>query len=214
MEARMNKVIDAILQRSLILSYDIVMDSSNRISVRIQQHGPEVPEEEFCRLWVDYHVKVLEKLGYPGNVDGVLASVIIGKIVAKPFTSETDCFARAELSGVVKYTEDPIVGSLTMTGRYYKKGQKRSLVTDLPGDITAKHLIYASVGLLQFCLNRCGQDGSEGALIFQMAKSMLFLLSSDSGYDTSDSTSLPDAAYSLAKRTWNREEDGIGINLQ
>jgi hypothetical protein len=213
MEAIMIRIIDTILQRSLLLSHKIVMDSSNRLSVTVQQFGPGILTEEYGRLWAGYHMKVLEGLNYPTNVDALLASAMIEKITAKPFSFKTDCFARAGWSEVIKYTEDPLAGFIDMTGRYYAKEQRRFLLADLPVDITAKHLIYGSVGLLQYGLNRCGQDEKELTLIFQLAKSILFLLSPDSGHDKSDLTQLPDTAYSLAKRICSRNDNGGDISF-
>jgi len=184
------------------------------MSVTVQQVAPETFTDEYGRLWAGYHAKVLEALGYPTNVDALLASAIIEKITAKPFSFKTDCFARARLSEVVQYTEDSLAGFIDITGRYYAKEHRRFLLADLPVDITAKHLIYGSVGLLQYGLNRCGQDEEELTLIFQLAKSILFLLSPDSGHDTSDLTQLPDTAYSLAKRACKPNEDGKNISLQ
>jgi hypothetical protein len=159
-------------------------------------------------------MKVLESLSYPTNVDALLASAILKKITARQFSSNTDCFAGAGLKEAVEYTEDQIVGFPDITGRYYSKEQRRFLLTDLPVDITAKHLIYGSVGLLQYALNRCGRDKNALAFTYQLAMSILFLLSSDSGYDASDLTQLPDTAYSLAKRACKPGEDGKNISLQ
>jgi hypothetical protein len=210
----MIKAVDTILKRTLLFSYKIVFDSFNRLSVKAQPFITAIPTEEYGRLWAAYHVKVLESLGYPATVDALLTSAIIEKITAKPFSFKTDCFARAGWSEVIEYTEGLLVGFIDMTGRYYAKEQRRFLLADLPVDITAKHLIYGSVGLLQYGLNRCGQDEKELTLIFQLAKSILFLLSQDSGHDTSDLTQLPDTAYSLAKRICCRNEDGGDISFQ
>jgi hypothetical protein len=159
-------------------------------------------------------MKVLESLSYPTNIDALLASAIIKRITARQFSSTTDCFARAGLSEVVEYTEGPLAGFPDMTGRYYAQGQRRFIIIDLPLDVTAKHLIYGSVGLLQYCLNRCSTDHKNLAFAYHLAKKVLFLLSSDSGYDTSDLTQLPDTAYSLAKRACKPEEDVKNISLQ
>jgi hypothetical protein len=214
MELGMIKILDTLRKRTQLLSFGIVFDSTNRLGVSVEAHEPSISPDELSRLWAAYHAKVLEALRYPTNVDALLASAIIEKITAKPFSFKTDCFARAGLSEVVQYTEDSLAGFIDITGRYYAKEQRRILLADLPGDITAKHLIYGSVGLLQYGLNRCGQDENELTLIFQLAKSILFLLSPDSGHDTSDLTQLPDTAYSLAKRACKPNEDGKNISLQ
>ena len=146
-------------------------------------------------------------------MDSLLASAIIEKIIAKPFSAKTDCFARAGLSEVVEYTEDPLVGFPDMTGRYYGKEQRRFLLIDLPLDVTAKHLIYGSVGLLQYSLNRCGHDQDGRVLTYQTAKNVLSLLSPDSGYDTTNLSQVPDAAYTLAKRLCKQRKDGKDIEV-
>lgn len=202
------KVVDAILKRTLLLSYRIVFDSFNRLSVRVRQVEPAVRTEEYGRLWAAYHMKVLETLVFPIGVDALLASAAMERITAEPFRSDTDCFERANLKGVVTYTEDPIDGFPDMRGRYYAKEQRRLLVTELPADVTGRHLIYASAGLLQHGLNRCGDDEKERTFLHEMAKSVLFLLRRDSGYDTSDLNQLPDAAYSLAKGMHRPYEEG------
>jgi hypothetical protein len=175
---------------------------------------PEILTEEYGRLWSVYHMKVLESLGYPINVDSLLASAIIEKITAKSFSSKTDCFARAGLSEVFEYTENQLVGFPDMRGRYYAKKQQRFLLADLPVDISAKHLIYGSVGLLQYGLNRCGQNQDELTLIHQLATSVLSLLSPDSGYDKSNLAQVPDTAYSLAKSLCRRNKDGGDISFR
>ena len=71
---------------------------------------------------------------------------------------------------------------------------------DLPLDVVAKHLIYGSVGLLQYCLNRYGQDQNNLDFAHQLAEKVLFLLNPDSGYDSRYLAQIPDTAYSLVKR--------------
>jgi hypothetical protein len=159
-------------------------------------------------------MEALKSLGYPTNVDSILASAIIRKITSKPFSSNTDCFARARLSDVVEYTETPLVGFPDMTGKYYAKERRRFLMADLPLDVTAKHLIYGSVGLLQYCLNRCRTDHKNLAFAYQLAKKVLFLLGPNSGYDTSDLAQIPDTAYSLAKRSCKLDGDGKNKSLK
>lgn len=210
----MIKILDTLRKRTQLLSFGIVFDSTNRLGVSVEVHEPSISPDEFSRLWSAYHMKVLESLSYPTNVDALLASAILKKITARQFSSNTDCFAGAGLKEAVEYTEDQIVGFPDITGRYYSKEQRRFLLTDLPVDITAKHLIYGSVGLLQYALNRCGRDKNALAFTYQLAMSILFLLSSDSGYDASDLTQLPDTAYSLAKRACKPGEDGKNISLQ
>lgn len=205
----MMKAVDTILKRTLLFSYKIVFDSPNRLSVTVQPFIPTVLTEDYGRLWAAYHMKVLESLSYPANVDSLLVSAIIEKIIAKPFLSRTDCFAGAGLSEVIEYTEDPLAGVLDMTGRYYAKEQRRLLLADLPVDITAKHLIYGSIGLLQYCLNRCGQNQDELAFTYQLATSVLSLLRPESGYDASNLAQVPDSAFSLAKRLYKGKKEGV-----
>ena len=215
MELGMIKILDTLRKRTRLLSFGIVFDSTNRLGVSVEVHEPSISPDEFSRLWAAYHMKVLESLGYPTNVDALLALAILKKITARQFSSNTDCFARAGLKETVEYTEvDQIVGFPDIIGRYYAKEQRRFLLTDLPVDITAKHPIYGSVGLLQYALNRCGMDKNALAFTYQLAMSILFLLSSDSGYDASNLTQLPDTAYSLAKRACKPNEDGKNISLQ
>ncbi len=194
-------ILDAMRKKTQLLSCRIVFDSFNRLSVSVEVHEPSVLSDEYCRLWANYHVKVLDSLRYPTNVDALLASPIIKKVTDREFSFGTDCFARAGLSEVVEYTEDSLVGFPDMTGRYYARGQRRFFIIDLPLDVTAKHLIYGSVGLLQACLNRCSTDQNNLAFAYQLTKKVLFLLSPESGYDSGDLTQIPDAAYSLAKRS-------------
>jgi len=214
MELGMIKILDTLRKRTQLLSFRIVFDSTNRLGVSVEVHEPSISPDEFSRLWAAYHMRVLESLSYPTNVDALLASAIIKKITARQFSSNTDCFARAGLSEVVQYTEDSLAGFIDITGRYYAKKQRRILLADLPGDITAKHLIYGSVGLLQYALNRCGRDKNALSFTYQLAMSILFLLNSDSGYDANDLTQLQDTAYSLAKRACKPNEDGKNISLQ
>lgn len=194
-------ILDAMRKKTQLLSCRIVFDSFNRLGVSVEVHEPSILPDEYCRLWANYHVKILDSLGYPTQVDALLASAIIKKVTDRRFSSGTDCFARAGLSEVVEYTEDSLVGFPDMTGRYYAKGQRRFFIIDLPLDVTAKHLIYGSVGLLQSCLNRCSTDQNNLAFAYQLSKKVLFLLSAESGYDSGDLTQIPDAAYSLAKRS-------------
>lgn len=200
MELGVMGIIDTIRKRTQLLSCKIVFDSTNRLSVSVEAKEPSILPDEFSRLWAAYHVKILEGLGYPTNVDALLATATIKKITATPFHFGVDCFARAALSEVIEYTENPLVGFPDMTGKYYAKEQRRFLVIDLPLDVMAKHLIYGSVGLLQYCLNRYSQDQNLD-FAYQLAKKVLFLLSPDSGYDSSDLVQIPDTAYSLVKRS-------------
>ena len=193
-------IIDTIRKRTQLLSCMIVFDSSNRLSVSVEAKEPSILPDEFSRLWAAYHVKVLEGLGYPTNVDALLATATIKKITATPFHFGVDCFARAALSEVVEYTESPFTGFPDMTGKYYAKEQRRFLMIDLPLDVVAKHLIYGSVGLLQYCLNRYGQDQNNLDFAHQLAEKVLFLLNPDSGYDSRYLAQIPDTAYSLVKR--------------
>ena len=193
-------IIDTIRKRTQLLSCRIVFDSTNRLSVSVEAKEPSILPDEFSRLWAAYHVKVLEGLGYPTNVDALLATATIKKITATPFHFSVDCFARASLSEVVEYTESPLAGFPDITGKYYAKEQRRFLMIDLPLDVVAKHLIYGSVGLLQYCLNRYGQDQNNLDFAHQLAEKVLFLLNPDSGYDSRYLAQIPDTAYSLVKR--------------
>jgi len=194
-------IFGAMRRRTQLLSCRIVFDSFNRLGVSVEVREPSISPDEYCRLWANYHVNVLDSLRYPTSVDALLASAVIKKVTDRRFSSGTDCFARAGLSEVVEYTEDSLVGFPDMIGRYYARGQRRFFIIDLPLDVTAKHLIYGSVGLLQFCLNRCRTDQNELDFAHKMARKILFLLAPDSGYDSSDLAQIPDAAYSLAKRS-------------
>lgn len=210
----MNKIIDTLLQRTLLFSYSIVFDSTNSMSVAVRPHMPVTRTGEYGRLWAAYHVRVLESLGFPTNVDALLASAMIEKIVSKPFSEKIDCFQRAGLPGVVRYTEDSLAGYHHITGHYYRKGQKHFLLAELPVDITSKYLIYGSIGLLQYTLNRCGRNHQEILLVNELVENVLSFLRKDSGYDTSLLGQLPDTAYGLARRKQKLDENGDDISLQ
>lgn len=203
----MTKIVDTILKRTLILSCKVVFDSMNRLAVSVQEHEPSLSLDEYGRLWAAYHVEVLETLGYPTSVDAILASAIIEKIIAKPFSSKIDCFERAGLSEVVEYTESPFIGHQEITGRLYAQKQSRFLVTDLRLDIDPKHLMYGSVSLLQFAVNRCGGKENELAFLFQFAKTIVYLLSPDSGYEKDNLKHLHNAAYALVKHSPDHDKE-------
>jgi len=194
-------IFNAFRKKTHLLSCRIVFDSYNRLGVTVEAYEPSLSPHEYCRLWAHYHVKVLDRLGYPTNIDSHLAMAVIKKVTDREFSSDTDCFARAGLAEVVEYVEDPLAGFPDMTGRYYGKGQRRFFLIDLPLDVTAKHFIYGSVGLLQYCLNRCSSNQNDLALAYQLTRKVLFLVSPDSGYDAGSIAQIPDTAYSLAKRS-------------
>lgn len=206
----MIKIVDTILKRSLLLSCRIVFDSVNRLAVSVEAHEQTISPHEYGRFWAACHMEVLESLGYPTSVDALLASAIIEKITAKPFSSRTDCFERAGLSEVVEYTENPFIGYQEITGRFYAQKGRRFLVADLRLDIDPKHLIYGSIGLLQFALNRCGEKEEELAFLFQLAQTILVLLSPDSGYETNNFRQLHDTAYALVTHSRDLDEQTDG----
>lgn len=196
----MIKIIDTMLKRTLLLSCKVVFDSANRLGVSVEKHEPSVTPDEYGRLWAACHMKVLEGLGYPTNIDALLALAMIEKILSKPFGGKTDCFERAGLSEIVEYTESSPIGH-DITARYYAQKQRRLVIVEMRRDIPSKHLIYGSIGLLQFALNRCEGREEELTLLFKMAKTILYLLSSDSAYETDNLTQLHDTAYALVKQS-------------
>lgn len=153
--------------------------------------------------------KVFETLGYPTNIDALLALAMLEKMTVEPFCRNTDCFERAGLAEVVEYAENQQSGLPVAALRYFARGQRRVLVCDLSPDIPAKHLVYASIGLLQYSLNRCGRNEQELLFLYRLAKNILFLLSPDSDYDAKDISLLPGTAYSLAKRATIEDEEVV-----
>lgn len=208
----MTNIVDKMLKRILLISCRVAFDEMNRLAVSVQEHEPSLSLDEYGRLWAAYHTEVLETLGYPTSVDAILASAIIEKITDKPFSANTDFFKRAGLSEVVEYTENPFIGHQEITGRFYAQKQSRFLVTDLRLDIDPKHLMYGSAGLLQFAANRCWGKEGELAFLFKFAKTIVYLLSPDSGYEKDNLRQLHNTAYALVKQLPDHDEETGAIN--
>jgi hypothetical protein len=200
--------------KKLLLTGKIIFDSPNRPAATIQPFTPPLVCDEYGRLWAAHHVKVFEVLGYPANIDALLAPAVLENITVAPFRRNTDCFARAGPAEIVEYAEDRRSGLPVMTLRYYACNEKQVLVCDLPLDIPTKHLVHTSVGLFQYGLNRCVRNKQGLLLLYRSANNILFLLRPDSGHDVRDLSRLPDTAYPLATRIRSKDEQGVDKHSQ
>ena len=116
--------------RKKVLSFEIIFDNNNNVGVNVNKNVPVVPTPDYIRLWACYEAKMIYNLGYPNNISADMAIGAMAKIVKIDINENTDCFQKANLDDVIRYTPNISKGNIKFTGEFYAKGSiERSIKT-------------------------------------------------------------------------------------
>lgn len=189
-----------------LFSYEINMNLDNTLCVKVNPLIPGLSNHEYLRLWAFYQCKVMYNLGYPNNSTANYLRIILQKIISRKFDINTDCFERVNLSDVISYSDQCMNPKISLTGEFYAKDSSNRLInTNFPLKITEQQVLYSSIGLLQYAINRCLKAQDE----LDIARKIIYflLMGFDSGNtDLRSMTSLiPEKSYTYALSTDAKE---------
>lgn len=154
-------IFDFISGKKKLMVYEINMNDGNDIYVNVKNETPGLSGHEYLRLWSHYHCRIMHILGYPDNKTTMISGIILEKIIAKQFDVEVDCFQRAELDDVMNYSRQPIDAKLSFRGEFFSTDSDyRMLKSNFPYNITEQQVVYSSIGLLQYALDKCSKNQS------------------------------------------------------
>lgn len=189
-----------------ILSYKILFDYNNKVSVNIKKEVSTVPSPEYIRLWAFYQAKIIYNLGYPNNLSATMSLVSLSKIIEKDIDSNTDCFKRANLDDVVQYSDRYISPITKFDGEFFAKGSVNRLInTHFPMQSTEQEVVYSGIALMQYCININKIDKYALDVLTNTARNFLSLYEAGMGSGVSDIAQIPQTAYLEAIGTLQEE---------
>ena len=179
-----------------ILSFEILIDSANNITVNITEEVPTVQLPDYIRLWAHYQSKIIYNLGFPRNVSANISLGAISKIVETQFDDNVDCFKRAQLNDVAQYTDKISAITKRYHGEFFGKGATtRFIKTHLPSDGTEQEIVYSAIALMQYCINKVKQDSEMLDIFYNTNLNMVAIYNAGHGGNLSDVTGIPYSAY-------------------
>ena len=188
--------LEALTGKTKILSFEILIDSDNNSIVNITEDVPTVQLPDYIRLWAHYQSKIIYNLGFPGNVSANIALGAISKIAGEKFDENVDCFNRAQLDDVAKYTDKISAITKRYYGEFFGKGAMRRFIkTHLPINGTEQEIVYSAIALMQYCIDKIKHDPETLAIFYDIILNMVAIYNAGHGGSISDVTGIPYSAY-------------------
>jgi hypothetical protein len=182
-----------------ILSYEILFDQNNKVTVNTTKEVSTVLTPEYIRLWAFYQAKIIYNLGYPNNLSAILALESLAKIVKKDIDSNTNCFKRAgfdDIIQLIQYSDDISSPITKFNGEFFAKGSvNRSIKTHFPMQGTEQDVVYSGIALMQYCININEDDKYALGILTKTARNLFALYEAGMGGGISDIVQIPQTAY-------------------
>lgn len=194
---------DFLSPKKELMSYEIVFNSDNNISVKVNVTTPHISNHEYIRMWAFYNSRIIYNLGYPHNETANQLIILLYRIILTRLEPNTNCFERAGLLNKIRYSEELTIPDLRFIGQFgYKNPATRIINMNFPIHIKEQQVIYSSIGLLQYVINVCSNNIEELNLLYKVIFFLLAGYSSD--YRTDIRTmihTLPELAFRQALNT-------------
>jgi len=188
--------LDALMGKTKILSFEILCDSENNITVNISEDVPTVQLPDYIRLWAHYQSKIIYNLGFPNNVSANISLGAIGKIAEEKFNENIDCFKRAQLNDVAQYTDKISTITKRYHGEFFGKGATtRFIKTHLPFDGTEQEVVYSAIALMQYCIDKIKHDPEMLDIFYDTNSNMVAIYNAGHGGSIGDVAGIPYSAY-------------------
>lgn len=185
--------------RKKVLSFEIIFDDRNNVGVNVNKNVPVVPAPDYIRLWACYEAKMIYNLGYPNNISADMAIGAMAKIVKIEINENTNCFQKANLDDVIRYTPNISKGNIKFTGEFYAKGSiERSIKTWLPLRCTEQQAVYSALALMQYAISMARDDKECLDIFTKTARNMIKLYESGRGVGIASIVQVPTLAYMQA----------------
>jgi len=152
-------LLNLLLGKTKIISYEILFGDNNEIAVNTTKHISSVSSPEYIRLWATYTSKIIFNLGGLANLSTKILLGALEKITQKDLTINSNCFKEAEMDDAIKYvkTIDNVVSKFT--GDFYAKGSTlRTINTKFPLRLTEQMAIYSSIALMRYSIVQQDKD--------------------------------------------------------
>lgn len=146
-------ILDVLAGRTKILEYRIVFGAENVVGVDTKTCVPKIPGPDYVRLWACYEAKIIYNLGFPKNMSAMMALGSIAKIAETEILADTDCFLRANLDDVIRFTREVPISGTIFTGEFFAKGSlERTIKTHFPVRGTEQQVVFSGVALMQHAI--------------------------------------------------------------
>lgn len=185
--------------RKKVLSFEIIFDDNNNVSVNVNKNVPVIPTPDYIRLWACYEAKIIYNLGYPDNVSANIAIGSIAKVVENGINENTNCFQKANLDDVIQYTSNISRTNIKFTGEFYAKGSlERTIKTWFPLRSTEQQIVYSALALMQYAISITRNDKECLDVFTKTARNMIKLYESGMGLGMTSIVQIPTLAYMQA----------------
>ena len=163
-----------------IITYNILFDKENNVTVNVIKRAPNLPKSEYIRFWAFYLAKAIFNIGYPNNFSiATLETFTYLEMIINNngIDSKSNCLKKAGLDRKIKYSNRIWLQDIGFKGEYYCKGYYskdsfyRNLQTHIPfkKNIDEK-LIYSTIALMQYCINIIKDDTENLNILAKTAK--------------------------------------------
>lgn len=191
--------LEALSGRKKVLSFEIIFDDNNKVGVNVNKNVSMIPTPDYIRLWACYEAKIIYNLGYPNNVSANMAVGSIAKVVENDMNENTNCFQKANLDDVIRYTPNISKGNIKFTGEFYARGSlERTIKTWFPLRGTEQQVVYSALALMQYAISMTRNDKECLDVFTKTARNMIELYESGMGVGIASIVQVPTQAYMQA----------------
>lgn len=185
---------DLFSNKTKIFSFGMFL-GYEEIHTKVEKHC-EVVNDEYIRLWAFYQAKITYNLGYPDNIASDMALDYIRDVTKKGINANTDCLEYAGVSSLKysdNFTSDMMI---KITGEYLSKDNNtRLIVTHFPPGCEVPEVIYSSLALMQYVINKINSDENALKIFRKTVRNLLALYDARMGGKVSDTVKIPQIAY-------------------
>lgn len=188
-------ILGLLLGRSTILTYEILFDDQDKVTVKANVKTPPV-KQEYIRLYGLYLAKIIYNFGGPSQQSSLITLDFLQKIVNEKITASTDCFKLVTVDDVIKYSNNISKAITRISGDFYGwKNGNRSITTNFPLNITEQQTVFGGLALMQFAINENKEDKNNLVIFQKMCEGMLDLYSSGLGGNIGDISTIPNSKF-------------------
>jgi hypothetical protein len=192
-------ILENLLGRTKILRYQVAFGSNKTVGVNIEPCVPEILGPEYIHLWASYEAKIIFNLGFPNNLSAMMALGTISKVAEKKIGADTDCFERADLTDVIRFSNEIPKKEINFTGEFYAKGSLERLIkTHFPVQGTEQQVVYSGLALMQYAINMNMNDSETLDVLTKTAQNFVALYESGMGGSLQSVIQIPTLAYMQA----------------
>ena len=191
-------ILGSLLGRTTILTYRILFDDQDKVSVRVDAKTSPI-KQEYIRLYGSYLAKIIYNFGGVTQPTSLIALQLSRRIFDFGISSNADCFNLAEVDDVIEYSGE--VGNVVteFSGTFYGwRNGNRTIYTTFPLKATEQQVVFGSLALIQFAIDENRDNDNNIEILQKMAREMIKMYGSGVGGSMADIASIPAAVFSAA----------------